>query len=417
MNFANFAGVGTGIISQVATFGAMLIPMALGRMDQVGFVVVVSAIASISARICGLAFPGIYPVLSDADAPGAVTATVRTTLCAAAIATVGAGVLIVRDSAFVDIVVWSIAMSVAMVFYEIVNSMFVRRAQYKLYARVRLIYGLTSLVSVAAISMVTDWKEALAATGVLSYVVGWLVGVSVMRARVLRSWNETPVVETFSYIRTHKTAIVSSAIDIFGSQVSSLSVSTVGVTSGAGIVWSGLQRIAGGVMTTFGMLVAPGLDMNLARAVRSGTREDVSRTVRTSVALSGGLAAVAAIVTVPATIIVLSISKDFSVEWSFILAMVCHCFAIFSLAAIYKFLLLMGAVQYMAYWCVLRAATAAIVLLVITNQLAIIYIAIHSVVMAALLLGLVMLALRGHVNLRTSDPLPDWLERKEPVAQ
>lgn len=388
--------VGTGLIAQAATFGAMLIPMALGRLDQVSYIVVVAAIASIAARICGLSFPAIYPVLDERQAPQAVAASVRTVLVAAVLGVLVAAGLATRSTHLAGVVLWSTTMTVTMVCYEIVNGMFVRRSRYGDYARVRLWYGLMNLLSVIVVSAVTDWTPALAATGVFAYGFGWLIGGRVLGVRLLCSVRASTTAETVSYIRRHRTAIISQTVDVFGSQLPALSVASVGVASGAGIVWSGLQRIAGGVVTTFLMLVAPGLDMRVAEAVRAGDRSVVRRIVRRSCLIAAALAGLAALATVPATVLVLRISRDFHVDPRTLVALFVHCASIFLLAAIIKYLLMIGAIRYVALWTTLRAATAFAVLFAFSGGVMILAVAAHSALWTSALLLLLWSALRGN---------------------
>lgn len=396
--------VGTGLIAQAATFGAMLIPMALGRLDQVSYIVLVAAIASIAARICGLAFPAIYPVLDERQAPQAVAASVRTVLVAAVLGVLVAAVLATRSAHLAGVVLWSTTMTVTMVCYEIVNGMFVRRSRYGDYARVRLWYGLANLGTVVAVSAVTDWTPALAASGVVSYAVGWVAGSRVLGTSVIGSVRHSGRGDTLAYIRRHRTAILAQTVDVFGSQLPALSVAGVGVATGAGIVWSGLQRIAGGVVTTFLMLVAPGLDMRVAAAVRGGDPARLRRTVASSCLTAAGLATLAALVTVPATVIVLRISRDFQVAPAMLAVLLAHCVSIFTLAAIIKYLLMMGAIRHVAFWTSLRAASALVVLLAIGGDALILAVAAHSTLWTIALLLLIRSALRGRT---TPEDLPD----------
>ncbi|APT91408.1 hypothetical protein CSPHI_10890 [Corynebacterium sphenisci DSM 44792] len=386
--------VGTGLIAQTATFASMLIPMALGRLEQVGYIVVVSAIASIAARICGLAFPAIYPVLPEERTAAAIGATVRTAALAAGAGAAAGVVLLLRGSALGPMILWSTAMTVTMVCYEIVNGMFVRQSRYADYARVRLWYGLANLGSVCAISAFTDWTQALAATGVFAYAVGWLAGARVLRTRVLGAVTHSSTRETLGYMSRHRTAILAQTVDVFGSQLPALSVAAVGVTTGAGIAWSGLQRIAGGIVTTFLMLIAPGLDMRVAEAVRSGDRVRLRRQVNRSLGIALGLAALATAVTVPATILVLSLSRDFHVGAPLVAVLAVFCISIFTLAAIIKYLLMMGATRYVAIWSGLRALSAALILYLLGGDLMICVVAGHSLLFILLLIGFIQATLR-----------------------
>lgn len=387
--------VGTGLIAQTATFASMLIPMALGRLEQVGYIVVVSAIASIAARICGLAFPAIYPVLEESRTDAAVAATVRTATAAAVLGAVAGLVLLLRGSALGPMILWSTAMTVTMVCYEIVNGMFVRQSRYADYARVRLWYGLANLGSVCVISALTDWTQALAATGVFAYAFGWLAGSRVLRVRILGTVRRSSTRETLGYMSRHRTAILAQTVDVFGSQLPALSVAAVGVTTGAGIAWSGLQRIAGGIVTTFLMLIAPGLDMRVAEAVRSRDPRRVRAQVNRSLTIAVGLAVLAAAVTVPATILVLSLSRDFRVGAPMIAVLVVFCISIFTLAAIIKYLLMMGATRYVAIWSGLRALSAAAILYLLSGDVMICVVAGHSLLFILLLVGFIQAALRG----------------------
>ena len=387
-------GAGQGLAGQGLNFAAMLIPLVAGDVRQVTFAVVVSAAASIAARIAGLAFPAVYPVLPEEDAADSVAATVRVTLAAAAVAIV-AGLMILPVSAHVaSIVLWSTAMAVTMVLYQIVNAVFVRRSRYREYATVRLIYGAVNVVAVVAVTVMTDWTAALAATGVLAYAVGWLVGERRLSISLLRHTRHGDVRTSLRYIRTHREAILGQSIDIVGAQSPALSVASVGLATGNGIVWSGLQRIAGGVVTTFMMLIAPAMDMRVAETVRGGDRGAVRGRVLQVTAVAAILAAAAAVATVLAAIVILRWNRDFTVGWWLMALVVAFCAAQFLLSIVNKYLIMIGSQRLAAVWSTFRTISAVTLLALFEGDALIAAICIQSSVFVILYLLLLLAALR-----------------------
>ncbi|WP_448852724.1 hypothetical protein [Corynebacterium sp. 335C] len=385
-------GAGQGVLGQGLNFAAMAVPLAIGDVAQITFVVLVAAVASIASRICGLAFPALYPVLPEEETEGAVTATVRITLAAGVVSAAGVAILPLSGR-LGEVILWSAAMTVVMVLYQVVNGVFVRRSRYREYGTVRLIYGVVNLAAVVAVSLLTDWVPALAATGVLAYAVGWIAGERFLRVSLLAHVPRGPVRSTLRYVRRHGTAITGQSVDVVGAQMPALSVAPVGLATGNGVVWSGLQRISGGVVTTFMMLVAPAMDMRVAEQVRGGDSESIRGRVRAIVAASAILSAMAAVATVAVTVIILRWRRDFAVTWWIIALIALMCAALFLLSIVNKYLIMIGAPRPAAMWSALRAVTAVGVLLAFTGDALIVAVAVHAVAFTLLYLALLSRAL------------------------
>lgn len=387
-------GAGQGLLGQGANFAAMVVPVALGRVDQMAYVVVISAVSSIAARICGLAFPALYPVLPEEKADESIAATMRVTVTACLAAAVVGALLLPFTPHWGAVLLWIAAMTAGMVFYQVVNAIFVRRSQYREYGTVRLIYGAVNVTMVLAVSLLTDWTPALVATGCAAYAVGWLVAERYLGLRLWRFLGFGPVRDTVAYARRHGFAILGQSIDVIGSQGPAMSVAGVGNTTSLGAVWVGLQRIAGGVATTFAMLVAPVFDMRVADAVRAGDAKRTRAEVGRAVALTGGAAVAAAVATVGATIIMLSWSRRIDAGVMLLLLLTVFCFFIFLSAVVNKYLLMIGRPGTAAAWSTARAIIVLVILGLATGGHLAIAMIIQSAVLNSLYLIVLFLMLR-----------------------
>ncbi|AKK11888.1 hypothetical protein [Corynebacterium uterequi] len=383
-----------GVGGQGANFLAMLVPMAFGRIHQITFVVVVAAAATIGSRVCVLAFPSLYPVADDAEADTAETAVAHVSVTVAVLGLVASLALWSPAPELARIVLWATLMTVPMTMYQVVNTKFVRRGAYRSYSMVRFVYGVVNLALVSMVSALSDATVALAATGVAAYVVGWAVGAWALGGSIIASATRGPVSASVGFIRRNATAIAGQTIDVIGSQTPALAVGQVGLATPTGQLWSGLQRIAGGVQTTFAMLVAPAFDMDLSRAVRDGQPDEAARVVRTATVVSVAASLGVAVAAVLGSWAMLNISLDLPLLPSAVAAMLLYCVAIFYTSIVNKYLLMLGAVASATGWSLARALAGVVILVAFDGDGLVVAVAVYTAVFSLAYGFLVARALR-----------------------
>ena len=283
-----------GLAGQVLTLVSMLVPILLRESDQVAWLVVASAIATLLTNPAVLAHPYVYPVLRG---PGAVRAANR-----ASLASLVAVCLLLLTATPLEphlglprgLFAATTLMLLGGGSFSMALSALVRAGDTRWIGIARFGYG--------ALLLVLTLAAGLRPVGVLSLVVA--SGLASLLAAVLVASRPgarptpgprapVPARLVRAYLRRSlrpTTATVASSWALF---LPSLALPGLGAAAGP---WGVVTRIGGGFSTLLITLVTPPLEGRMSAAVRTRDGADFDRSRRTALLLgtATGLVAVAA---------------------------------------------------------------------------------------------------------------------------
>lgn len=280
--------VAATLAAQGLNFAAMLLPILLGRFEQVAFLVIVSAAGGIAAHTGTLAFGSVYPALRRSGrrrsiSIGASVAGLLLTVATFAIAAVVVGLF---DRDIGRLLGWSAALCAANGMYIVATGLLIRDAAMGRFGVLRTVYACVNLVFTVVATFVWHDVVALAVAATAAFVVSAASSLDRARARALadglRRFRRPR--ELGAYAREHAPATMSNLAAGIAYQSSALLTGLLGPFAGA---WAVIIRITGGFATIGTQVVGPPLEMRFAAAVREGRFADARRT--TSAALVWGL--------------------------------------------------------------------------------------------------------------------------------
>ncbi|MDN5563783.1 MAG: hypothetical protein L0G49_08450 [Luteococcus sp.] len=341
-----------GLAGQALTFIAMFAPLVWARFDQLSYLLVSSAGATVLAYTVTLAFSSLYPRVADR---GEMTTALRTSLMvllASSLALMAAASLILLWAPDVarTVMGWGV-MTLFQGFYLMCMGIAVRESNYAAIPVARLIYGaiLASLTIAACFFGGPVWS--LVAATCLAYLLGSLYIAHVMRVQILQVFTGVDVEErpsAWRYFRSASAAGLSQALNGTASQLSVLILPGLGVFHD---VWTAILRLVGGFGTVSQQLVAPALDIELSTLVRSGRFERVGGLLRKELVIGAVVALGATILAggyflVTPALDVLGRRQVITVS----ICMVLYAFGVLGTSVMFNSLILVGGDRYRVLW-------------------------------------------------------------------
>jgi hypothetical protein len=285
-----------GLVGQILTFTAMVMPIVLRQAEQVFVLVFASAISTLFANAAVLAYPFLYPVIR-----GPRMARTATTWSLGALVAVSAFVLALLPlepllalprGTFLA----ASALTMGCGVYAVVLTRMVRSEDRTGMGLARVLYGLTVLVAALVTSLVALGPLALTLGTSLAYVVTAVV----LAGRRSHRWPPRPRASAATRRRLRRAYLTRALRPSFASLANGWTAFLPGLAlPGLGVAaqpWAIVCRICGGFATVLIQIVAPVLDARLSRAIRDREPE-LFLTARRSALLVGLVVAVVAVVT------------------------------------------------------------------------------------------------------------------------
>ncbi|NHC23865.1 hypothetical protein G6553_11860 [Nocardioides sp. IC4_145] len=268
----------------------MLLPVVVGRADQVAFLLFTSAVALILCQFVLMGFPGTYPSLSDQEARVAVGALGffgMMFLLASGLASVVSGSFAAGPT---DLVVGVSVLVLTIGSYRSGVAVGVRHGDFSRIIRVRFLYGVLNLATVAAALLVSKSHLSLVIASALTHGCS---AIFLFRGALSLDGIEVPnFKKALAFARRRVGQTVGALGQELGVQVVNLTLPFAGHYQEA---WASVLRLTNGMMTIAGQLVGPHLDMSVASAIRSGegakpaVHAAVRRALYASAAMSAGV--------------------------------------------------------------------------------------------------------------------------------
>ena len=383
----------TGLVGQVASFAAMLLPLATGHLREVAFLVAVSSVAGISSFAGTWSFVSVYPSIQNEGESSVAFPTSATMLLLVSAVPPLLPIIIPQLNADLSLVLyWSPALTVALGLNLLLTGVLIRNSNLGELTRLRLASGLTNLLFVSAFvafyrpgqgNLVIPTSLALAAPTL------WGLGRLVARRRdSLPPWR-------FSgrYLKKHYRAAGAAALGGAAYHLLGIATPLLGV---AGQAWAIALRIAGGFTTISQQVISPFLEARLSSALRADQVGSARRIHRHGFVL-GCLYSVPCIAAVLTTIAVTGSTTDFgsaSRDWGTGGAVSILTFSLVSTSLVTRNLVLCGGQGLFFRWAVLKLTASFVILLSLRGQAMFLAFSLSELFAQILYYNLVNIALR-----------------------
>jgi hypothetical protein len=284
-----------GLVGQVLTFAAMIVPILFRQGEQIALLVFTSTIATAAVSTALLGYQFIYPVIRGPRSAATVTGLALTTLALFSVLilplTVVEGPLGLPAGSFVA----SAGLLFTMGLYAMTVTRLVRKSDTHALGMVRLLYGVAVLVLTVVASVWPVGSLGLTVANALAYVVPV--------ARYLKPGSRRS--NGIRHSRTGQGRLVRASLrrsvrPTFSTLANGWAFFLPGLAlpglGAAAQPWAIVARICGGFSTLLTTIVSPPLEARMARAVRDRERGGYAR-ARRSALLAGVAASTLAMVT------------------------------------------------------------------------------------------------------------------------
>lgn len=345
----------------------MLVPIALGTPRQLENIVVVSGVAAVVSNSASLAFASVYPALGSATrATVSIRASAAVLVGISGIVSLVGVVASALGSSFGELFVWFGIMSLCQGTYVMVNGVLVREANWAVYARARLWYGISNLVLTFAATVFFNWQFSLVAVASMVFIVGATFGIVGLRGSLRRifcySANVLSRRQRYStYLRSALPATLSNLLQLGAFSLSAVVVPFMGE---AAHFWSIVVRIGGGFGTVLMQVVAPAYEMKLAAALRESSRRDVRAVNRRGTAVG----VLAAVMVAPVAVFISLRWSSSPVDFPSIASGAVFVASIIGGAVVYKNLVLCGRARKVMVAMLVKMAVVLPLLLMLPGQ-------------------------------------------------
>lgn len=281
------------LAAQGLNFVAMLVPVLFGRLHEVAFLVIVGAIALISALTFSFAFPSVYPGLAQRSARVESVVAATTGLLVASVLFVAAAVVgFITGAEWSLIILLSAMLMLAQGAYLITTSILVQQNDLPRFALTRSVYAISNLLGTIAALAFFSVEYSLAVSAIVCFSVASVIAVfGRLRRGTLAVLAVFPSLrQLLNYVRSNWAATTSGLFAGLAFQSSSLATGFLGGYAG---LWASVVRVSGGFASTAQQVVAPIFEMQLSAAIRENRRGEVRRMIVRSTLLASGLSLLA----------------------------------------------------------------------------------------------------------------------------
>lgn len=281
------------LAAQGLNFVAMLVPVLLGRLDEVAFLVIVGAIGLISALTFSSAFPSVYPGIAQRSARiVSVVASTGVLLAAGALFVLVAVVGFLAGAEWALVLLLSAILMLAQGAYLITTTILVQQNDLPRFAVTRSVYAVANLLGTVAALAFFSVNYSLAVSAIACFSLASIVAVFGRLRRGAFAVREAfpSMRQLFTYVRSNWAATSSGLFAGLAFQSSSLATGFLGSYAG---LWASVVRVSGGFASTSQQVIAPLFEMQLSLAIREGRGHELRRLMVRSTALALGLSLLA----------------------------------------------------------------------------------------------------------------------------
>lgn len=356
--------IGPALIGQGLNFVAMLLPILLGRIDEVAFLVAAGAIAGVASFTFTWSYASVYPGI--ADERGASIATVASAgllmlACVAMLAlSVASGLIGETERRFIA---WGAVLILPQGFNLMINGLFVRNRNYPDIARLRLVSGVSNFTLIVAACMLPiDYPPLLVVATALSLGMTALWGLwrnwAEVRRQIFR--DAVRLREIGEHLRAYASAAMAALLGGAAFHMAGIVVPRLGEAANG---WAVAIRFAGGFSTVSQQVLGPLFETDFAHHLRGGDRPLAARNQRRAMALglayaAGGAAVVCAVIWYVGAGAGLA-QRD----WLFMLAgAALFSFSILGTSLITRNLVIAGGQQWFFLWAAVKVSIGAVLL-------------------------------------------------------
>lgn len=343
---------------------ALVIPIALARLDGVAVLVIVGAVAGIVSYAFTLAFPSIYPGLSNrSDREISFTASsfalVAVTVFLAFVAVIG----ILLGTAWGWTVFWAAVFSLSQGLYLMAVTVLIHRGDHRRFAITRIAYAVANVLATLLISLLLDSPYALAVAASGCFALGALVaGMGNLRSLGTVLSRSRHLTSLAQYASINWAAATSNLVGGLAFQSSSLAVGFLGSYAG---VWASVVRVAGGFAGISFQAFAPIYDMRFSTALRSRNSVEARYVVRRAIVLSAALAVLAYGASVGVLYVSTTTGAQIAVNDVVPILLASAAYVVGTLLPTVsgKFLVMGGHQRPYLWWCVIKLAVTVLALI------------------------------------------------------
>ncbi|MGO2841442.1 hypothetical protein ACTXKY_03040 [Corynebacterium variabile] len=285
-----FRSYGLSGVAQGLNFLAMLLPVLGRQTEQLTYLVVPLALASLFSRAATFAFPGRYLAIPDR--------LTRTATSAAFLGLLGCTGLFLVASAcaagagygyWAGIFAWSALLAVTHGLYFTAVAVVSREQRMDVYSRARFVYGIINISGTALVVFAVPFREGLIVVAALITLSGAVLMLASAHNRVVPVFvAELPRLldrRHRAYMRGSLRASGAQLLTDLAFQIQALATPFLGQYQD---MWAVALRLTGGFSGLSQQVIAPGFEMRIAAAVRSGNHTTVRQWVLRG--LFGGVA-------------------------------------------------------------------------------------------------------------------------------
>lgn len=361
------SGMSLAIIGQAFNFLAMLLPVFAGRADMIAFLIFPLAVAYILARFSSLAFHVQY-LTQRTDSEKSICFKASTLslvfisgliLAVAVIAWV-----LLNEMALQMLSIGLLTFSQGL--YFIYSTILIRENALTEFAAMRFFFGVVNcLTTVAACYGYRSLFALVAATAFTNFSSAvFVIGIGSKKGHLPKFRGKT-----VGYVTRAFPAMMGVLLADVSSQIQSLLVPFMGPYKE---FWAAMQRLGGGLGTVAQQILAPPLEARLSRIVTSGLDDQLGRSfVKKSIAMGicfSGFGTFSVLVCV-----YLAAGFAGNIPLLVIMGIVVSIFVMVTGAVTVRMPYILGRAKYMQMWGLLRTVSFAVLLLLPSDYLLIMF--------------------------------------------
>lgn len=299
--FRSLRSYGISGFAQGLNFIAMLLPVLGRQADQLTYLVVPLALANLVCRASTFAYPGRYLAIPDRLTRTASATALSGLIACTAAFLVAAVALTGRSGYWAGVLAWSGALAFTHGLYFIAVAVVSRERRMNVYARARLVYGVVNIIGTTLVVFVTPFREGLVVVAGIITLTGAVMMLTGTSDRVVPAFlNHLPRILNRphrAYMRASFRASGAQLLTDLAFQMQGLMTPFLGPYKE---IWAVTLRLTGGFSGLAQQVIAPGFEMRISEAARSGDHPTVRQWTRRGLAGSGALALFTAVVVIGA---------------------------------------------------------------------------------------------------------------------
>lgn len=283
-----------GLVAQVLTLVATLLPVLAGQTDALVFAVQAGGLASILISIVTAGAAVRLPaVLEDKRAATETLSSLVIVGCSGLLCLVVVGTLHLIGSPELALVgLAALLLLVSQSLYVVGAAVLTRQGSYASLMQMRLLYAVVAVLLTAMVTAVDAGGFALVGAS----IAGFLVGAAIPARSILRASREALTIgwrpsDASRSLVESRSLLASFLFGGLGTQLPAVFITSLGEYAAA---WAVVIRMSGGIQTVALQLIAPAVDIKVSRAYRVGAAGDARQGVRLGFAAGGLLALVTA---------------------------------------------------------------------------------------------------------------------------